>query len=753
MALHPFLNAFTTGEITDQLIARTTWDNYRNAAACLKNFVVRPYGGAARRAGTHYLGAVKVPSERVRLVRFAFNITQVYVLEFGHFYVRVWANRAPVLVGGVPVEVVTPYTVEELRELRFEQSADVLYIAHRHHPPSKLQRTAADAFQLDVINFNPPALFEQEIFPFAALSMTSAAIGNGIVFTASAPAWLAGDVGRQIKSGVGRAVITTFTDSTHVVGTILDAFDTTGPIASQAWRLDGSPNAGTLTPTVAKPVNAATQVTASLAAFRTTDVGRFVLFNDGIIKLTTFTSDTVMQGVIVKELTGVTAAPVGVWTLESNSWTSILGFPGVVALHGQRLWWAGSDSFPGRVWGSAVADYENHGRGVADDDAVEYELATSGVNLVRWLKALPDGLGVGTLAGEITLDGGGTNAPMTPTNVQARERTFYGSDYTVDALRTSNLVLFLQRGSQRVRELTVDPQSVNSIYVAPDLCILAEQLTRAGIVEMDHASSPDSLIFALTNLGVLLSCAYERRENVIGWSHHETDGLFESLAVIPNNCGSGDELWVSVNRTIPGGAYFHSDFFATGYFHPNYFALAADVERRGIEVFDGAMNTDAGLVYSGVAAGTFTGLAHLDGLTVKAVTADGTVYDLVVAGDSITLPDGVTTTELEVGLHYTSTLTTLRPELQGPAGTAQGRRKHWNQVIARVYCTRGPLLLNGVTMIEYPEGWDVDLDYTGDLSPMVNFGWNREGQLTIQTTEPKPCTILALTGKLEMDDA
>ena len=145
------------------------------------------------------------------------------------------------------------------------------------------------------------------------------------------------------------------------------------------------------------------------------------------------------------------------------------------------------------MWGSVLADYENMARGVADDDAVEYQLAMSGVNLIRWMKALPDGLGLGTMAGEVTLDGGG-NAPMTPTNVRAKERTFYGSDYTVDALRTTNLVLFVQRGAQRIRELTTNPESINSEYVAPDLTILAEQLTREGLVELDRAASPDSQI-------------------------------------------------------------------------------------------------------------------------------------------------------------------------------------------------------------------------------------------------------------------
>ena len=677
----PFLNAFTTGEITDQLIARTTWDKYQNAAACLKNFVVRPYGGAARRAGLMYLGAVKDPSSRVRLVKFEFGRTQVYMLEFGQEYIRVWANRAPVMSGGVQVEMPSPYTVAELRELRFEQSADVLYIAHPNHPPAKLQRTSATAFQLDDINFNPQPTFEQEILPDAALTMTSAAIGVNVIFTASAAAWLAGDVGRLITSGVGRAVITLFTSATQVTATILDAFDSTGPIPSGAWSLHGSPNAGTNTIAASGPVNAPASFITSLDAYRATDVGKFIFAAGGIGQIYFVDNATTARGLILKTFTGTPpiVVPAGAWTLESPVWSDELGYPGVVALFGQRLWWAGSPNFPDRLWGSTVADYESHARGVADDDALDLTLASSGVNMIRWLKGLPDGLGIGTLAGELTLDGGSANVAITPASHNAQERTHYGCDYTVDAIRTTNLVLFLQRGALRIRELTTDPGSVDSRYVAPDLSLLAEQLTRAGLVEIDKASSPDSLVFAITNEGVFLTCAYERPEGIVGWSHHETQGDFESLAVIPNNCGTGDEVWVSVNRSIPGGQWWHANWWHANWWNINWWALAATVDRRSIEIFDGAFNTDAALIYAGAAAGTFTGAGHLEGLPVLAITEDGTVHALIVNEGAITLPDGATTTDSRWGWPTPPPCKLCAPSSRGPkapprpAGSA-GRR-------------------------------------------------------------------------------
>ena len=736
------------------MLARTDWAKYANGAACVRNFLPRPHGGAARRAGTLYAGSVKDPSQRVLLHKFEFNITQAYILEMGAGYIRFWANRGRVEVAGVPVEVVTPYTLDELRALRFEQSADVLYIAHPNHQPMKLQRTSASSFQLDPINFNPPPAFERAIFPAADLTMTSAAVGTGITFTASAAAWLAGDVGRQIAAVSGARSSPSSRHPRRSTGTILDAFDSTGPIPSGEWSMDGSPNAGTNTLAASGPVNAPTSFITSLDAYRPEDVGKYIYAAGGIGKIYFVDNATTARGLILKTFTGTLpiVVPAGAWTLESDAWADDLGWPGVVALHDQRLWFAGSGEFPDGIWGSVVGDYENFAVGVADDDAVHFVVAASGVNLIRWLKGLSDGLGIGTLASELSLSGG-SDTPITPTQVNARDQTTYGSDHNVDAIRIANVLLFLQRGSRRLREFAFDFVNSNS-YVATDLAIIAEHLTRDGLLELAYASSPDSILFAIRPDGILLTLTYERPEQVVAWAQHETQGEYESVAVIPNNCGSGDEAWVAVNRSVASGAYFATGYFATGFFAPGYFADASDsLARRGLEIFDGSMNTDAGLTYAGAAAGTFTGLGHLEGLTVKVITADGTVYDLIVSEGAITLPDSATTTELEAGLHFTSTLQTLRPELATQIGTAQARPKHWNHVTLRVACTHGVILLNGEP-VEYPEGITVtpDLAYTGDMHRKFNLGWDREGQLTVQTTEPKPCTILGITGAIQLDD-
>ena len=69
-----------------------------------------------------------------------------------------------------------------------------------------------------------------------------------------------------------------------------------------------------------------------------------------------------------------------------------------------------------------------------------------------------------------------------------------------------------------------------------------------------------------------------------------------------------------------------------------------------------------------------------------------------------------------------------------------------------MFCTESQLLLNGEYLIERPEGIAETGEYTGDLARLLNFGWDREGQIYIQTLEPKTATLLGITGGIQVED-
>ena len=132
---------FTAGELSPRLDGRTDLQKYFQGCKTLQNMVVHPHGGATRRPGTKFIAETKSNGE-ARLISFEFSTTQTYVLEFGNTYMRVFKDGGQVLDSGSVVEISTPYSAAEANELKFAQSADVLFIVHPSHQPRKLSRTS-----------------------------------------------------------------------------------------------------------------------------------------------------------------------------------------------------------------------------------------------------------------------------------------------------------------------------------------------------------------------------------------------------------------------------------------------------------------------------------------------------------------------------------------------------------------------------------------------------------------------------------
>lgn len=239
----PLQANYNTGEISPLMYGRVDIDKYRNALRTCLNSIPAVQGAILRRPGSVFVAEVKDSSKATRLVRFEFSTTQAYIIEFGDLYCRFYRDHGQI-ISGTPVEIVTPYTAAQLFELKFAQSADVLYIAHPSHAPRKLSRTSHTAWSLDTITFNDGPYLPTNT---TATTFTPAATsGTNVVITASSTTGINGgagfrasDVGRtmRIKHGTtwGIARIVTFTDTTHVEVNTSGAFGAT--TASTSWRL------------------------------------------------------------------------------------------------------------------------------------------------------------------------------------------------------------------------------------------------------------------------------------------------------------------------------------------------------------------------------------------------------------------------------------------------------------------------------------------------------------------------------------
>ena len=141
-------------------------------------------------------------------------------------------------------EVAHSYSFSEFFEVKFTQSADVLYLVHPSHPPRKLSRSGHTSWTLTDIDFlDGPYLSTNT----TTTTLTpSAATGTGVTLTASAVTGIneglgfqTTDVGRliRIKEGStwGYVKITARVSTTVVTVTVLSTLTNTS--AKATWRM------------------------------------------------------------------------------------------------------------------------------------------------------------------------------------------------------------------------------------------------------------------------------------------------------------------------------------------------------------------------------------------------------------------------------------------------------------------------------------------------------------------------------------
>ncbi|WP_219235798.1 hypothetical protein [Alcaligenes ammonioxydans] len=153
----PILQTFDGGEMSPLMGGRTDLAKYFNSCSVLQNFLPLVQGPLVRRGGTQFINPVK--AGRAWLLRFQVSERVSYMLEIGPYYIRFYTGRGLLAPGGVPVEVATPYSAEDLTDgnglftLRAVQSADTMYLFHPRHRPRKLLRTTSEQFQLQDVDF------------------------------------------------------------------------------------------------------------------------------------------------------------------------------------------------------------------------------------------------------------------------------------------------------------------------------------------------------------------------------------------------------------------------------------------------------------------------------------------------------------------------------------------------------------------------------------------------------------------------
>jgi hypothetical protein len=738
------LTNFTGGELSPRLDGRNDLAKYASGCKTLQNMIVYPHGSAARRPGTTFVAEVKTSSAFTRLIPFEFSTTQTYILEFGDDYIRFYKDSGAILEANKTITAITKANPGVVTTTAHGFSngdtvviSGVVGMTQVNGKRFKVASVATDTFALQDIDGN-------NVNTTSYTTYVSGGVANRVYTLATT--YETADLA-ELKFAQSADVMyichpdyvpKKLSRTGHTSWTITDVEFTNGPY------LDDNITAVTLNSST-HTVGTARDLTASAATFVSTDVGRLVRFREGYGKITAFTSTTAVTWTIIKDTNSGSSSTD--WAL--GAWSDTTGYPSCVSFFEQRLVFAGTTDQPQTLFFSKSGDYENmdenRGGTIADDDAIIYTIASNQVNAIRFLSSTRT-LIVGTVGGEFSVSGGGTDDPVTPTNILIKKQSNHGCA-NIDAIPVGNVTLFLQRAKRKIRELAYN-FDVDG-YVAPDMTILAEHISESGIKSMSYQQEPNQLIWCVREDGRLVCLTYQREQQVVAWHQHIFGGAFstgiavcESIATIPTD-DKEYQSWVIVKRTING------------------------VTRRYVEYinqfdFDQTDNTnfnflDSQLAYDGSATTTISGLDHLEGQVVSVLANGSTHPNRTVTNGSITLARS--STKVKVGLSYTSILQTMRLDAGSQNGTSQAKTKRIFNVSIRLYesigVEVGPNLSN---MEEIPFRSSATLMdqaipvFTGDKEVEFRGNYETDGFIFVRQTQPLPLTVLSLYPELITND-
>jgi hypothetical protein len=705
------------------------------------------------------------------------------------------------------VELTAPWEASDLANIRYDQSADVVYVDCAGVRPSKIERRGTGR-SWSVVDYAP------DNGPFLPSASSSAKLSVSHYFgnttlNSDRPLFQAGDVGSLVRifhegqSGQWRlGALDAKTDAIEITG-ISDTGAGTSNERYATFTVTGS-WAGTIIiersfegPDFgfnrASVNNLHAGVAYGGALAQPTDTGSFVrtpVDRDDNIKvwyrarITAYTSGVAV--VTVTYESGGTTGAARITGYNSNTdvsievlsrfsdtgpsdnwqfgyWSEARGFPTAVALHGGRL----AHATGGSLFLSVSDDYENFDDETEGDAGPIIKTLGSGpVDTIRFLISKLR-LIIGTVGSELALASSSLDEPVTPTNSSARTFSTQGST-NLRAVPLDTRALHVQRSGARL--MMIGPtQSAFGDYESSDLTVLVPDLMKelGGIVSIAVQRQPDTRIHCVGANGKVAIFTYDVGQEVLCWTTWSSDtgtaGTVEKAMVLP---GTGeDAVYYHVRRTING---------ATKRYLEKWAKQSETTGDTGLNwLMDCARSyTDTGRVTALVDVAT-----HLVGESVVAwgsidsgsyphvdlspdVNGVQTRYTVDTGGD-VTL--SVPVHHAVVGLPFRQpTWKSSKLAYAAEQGTALAQMKRASMIAFALYKTHNNGLFFGNDtghldpLPRVIEGAVVDADQIHQATDQVAMPfpglWDADSRIVLRGKSPRPLTVLAAIPSIQTNE-
>lgn len=692
----------TAGELDPDIAMRQDTEQYRSGAKSLHNRRCLIGGGCVRRPGTWKRADLAAAT---RLERWVINQSTQYVMALSDgradFYVRNVTTGALSAAGSVTS---APWTGDTWREVVVQQSGNTMILTHQLFWPQVITRTGAASWTLGNFAFatGPAARPEQPYLNFAPLgtTLTCSDVTGSITLTISgaAPWFTSLHVGQYIRYHKKACLITAVAvDGLSCTATVVERLPETYSLVVTA-----STNFAIGEVVAGSTSGARAIITAIPDATHVT-----VILTDSLIP---FVAETLVgpQGTTaVSSNSTTTNGAVTDW--DEQMFGPVFGYPSCIALHRNRVLFAGHLTAPSYLVGSALGNVFSFNVGDGSDaDAILESLGDAEASRIVHLHSAEQ-LIVATDAGLYYVPEG-ENAPFTPSSMAFLP---FGSPWPIAAavspVAFDGGVLFVSKSLVIKAAATGDNKGA---WSAEEVSVLSGHLfktpTDLSVVSNFSGGSERYAVFRNTDgtLAAMQLMQQHSVRNVTPWETDRETDTFQSVVGIEN------DLYVSCIRSVAGNTVYT------------------------LEHFDQALTLDAATEFD-----SLDDISGVYGLSPVHVVTDSGFH----LGEHPLSLEEPPAGPYYVGFDYESEIELLPPIIEDSEGSHSG--KMMRILEARVHvASSARFAANGYELHAYHT-----LDDPSAVPPLKSgpqrfqfLGWRRAPTLTITQTDPLPLKVLAI---------
>lgn len=154
-------HSFLGGEVSPSLYERADMEKFGKWFSNAENIRFRETGAFRNRCGFVKVADTKynTAGQIIKLLSFAFNDEESFLIEMGPNYIRFYRNGEPIIVGDVPYELSTIFSSFSVDDLKYAQAGDTIFIVHPQYGIYELIRLLSDGTQWEFRKF------KTDIFP------------------------------------------------------------------------------------------------------------------------------------------------------------------------------------------------------------------------------------------------------------------------------------------------------------------------------------------------------------------------------------------------------------------------------------------------------------------------------------------------------------------------------------------------------------------------------------------------------------